>query len=161
MAENRERDKMKNITTKQFQPLTDMGMVWDFMVEIYDDRFANGVAAPFFEYAITSTWMNKSYLHLDRLWFDSDKVIAFVFTEEPVTSVFFSLRPGYEELAEEMIDYAEANIPNFDGEQEFVLFSGQKALADVIEKRGYKVFYDEVTFSMVADNYIKKNEWSD
>ena len=24
--------------------------------------------------------------------------------------------------------------------------------------KGYKVFYDEVTFSMVADNYIKKNQ---
>ena len=24
--------------------------------------------------------------------------------------------------------------------------------------KGYKVFYDEVSFSMIADNYIKKNQ---
>lgn len=38
---------MKNITTKQFQQLTDINTVWDFMVEIFDKRFTNGVAAPF------------------------------------------------------------------------------------------------------------------
>ena len=27
---------MKNITTKQFQILTDMQLVWDFMVDIYE-----------------------------------------------------------------------------------------------------------------------------
>lgn len=61
---------MKNITTKQFQILTDMQLVWDFMVDTYEYFLINGVAAPFFEYAITSSWMNKSYLHLDRLWLD-------------------------------------------------------------------------------------------
>lgn len=61
---------MKNITTKQFQILTDMQLVWDFMVDTYENFFINGVAAPFFEYAITSSWMNKSYLHLNRLWLD-------------------------------------------------------------------------------------------
>ena len=28
--------KMSNITTKQFQILTDINLVWDFFVEIYD-----------------------------------------------------------------------------------------------------------------------------
>ena len=93
---------MKQITTKQFQPLTDMQLVWDFMEEVYEHSFGNGAPAPFFEYALTSSWMNKDYLHLNRLWLDGAQVVGFVFYEDPVTHVFFSLRPGYEELAEEI-----------------------------------------------------------
>lgn len=37
---------MRNITTKQFQILTDINLVWDFLVDIYEK--GNGVAAPFF-----------------------------------------------------------------------------------------------------------------
>lgn len=128
---------MENISTKQFQILTDMQMVWDFMVDIYEHFFTNGVAAPFFEYALTSSWMNKSYLHLNRLWLDGDKVAGFVFTEKPVTNVFFNLRPGYEELAEEMVEYAEETMPNFNNDQEIVLFKGQRALIDVVKKKEY------------------------
>ena len=40
-----------NIKTKQFQILTDINLVWNFMTDIYDPYFANGAAAPFFEYA--------------------------------------------------------------------------------------------------------------
>ena len=58
-----------NIKTKQFQILTDINLVWNFMTDIYDPYFANGVAAPFFEYALTSKWMDKEYLHLNRLVF--------------------------------------------------------------------------------------------
>lgn len=135
---------MKNISTKQFQILTDIQLVWDFMVDTYEHFFINGVAAPFFEYALTSSWMNKSYLHLNRLWLDGDKVVGFVFTEEPVTSIFFNLRPGYEELAEEMVEYAEENMPNFNDEQELVLFSGQNTFVDVARKKGYEIMYENI-----------------
>lgn len=36
-----------NIKTKQFQILTDINLVWNFMTDIYDPYFANGAAAPF------------------------------------------------------------------------------------------------------------------
>ena len=75
------------ITTKQFQKETDLNPVWDFMVEIYDREKGGGVAAPFFEYALYSSWMDKTYLHLDRLWFDGRKIVGFVFHESPVTDV--------------------------------------------------------------------------
>ena len=52
---------MNNITTKQFQILTDNQLVWDFMTEIFSKDFSNGVPAPFFEYALTSSWMDKRY----------------------------------------------------------------------------------------------------
>ena len=41
---------MENITTKQFQLLSDNQVVWELLVENYAE---NKVTAPFFEYALT------------------------------------------------------------------------------------------------------------
>lgn len=52
---------MGRIKTKQFQILTDVEMAWKFIVDVYDaisDKGRENVEAPFFEYALTSTWMN-------------------------------------------------------------------------------------------------------
>jgi hypothetical protein len=93
-----------NITTRQFQLLSDVNLVWDFLTDIYDRETGSGVAAPFFEYALQSSWMNQSYSFLDRLWLDGDRVVAFVFYEEPVTDIYFSVRKGYEFLADELVN---------------------------------------------------------
>lgn len=135
---------MKNIITKQFQILTDINLAWDFMTDVYKPYFANGPAAPFFEYALTSTWMNKEYLYLNRFWIEDGRVVGFVFTEASVTSIFFNLRPGYEELADEMVCYAENYFPDFGEGREIIIFSGQKALIQAVQKRGYKLSYENV-----------------
>lgn len=83
-----------NITTKQFQLLSDADLVWDFLTDIYDREHGSGVAAPFFEYALQSSWMDTSYSYLDRLWLDGDRVAAFVFYEAPVTDIFFQRQEG-------------------------------------------------------------------
>ena len=134
---------MNSITTKQFQPLTDVNRVWDFMTEVYAEDWSNGVPAPFFEYALCSSWMDKNYLFMDRLWLDGDRVVAFAFYEEPCTSVFVNLRPGYEVLAEEIVEYGETQMPRFDGEKEFVFFPGQSALIEAARARGYATAEDE------------------
>ena len=123
---------MKNITTKQFQILTDIDLVWDFMTDVYKPHWANGAAAPFFEYAITSSWFNKEYTHLYRFWLDGGKVVGFAFAN-PVTDIFFNLRPGYEELADEMIEYAEKSFPDFKDGIKLVIFSEQQALIKAAE----------------------------
>ena len=71
-----------NITTKQFPILTDVNLFWGFLADIYDREHGSGVAAPFFEYALQSSWMDQSYSFLDRLWLDGDRVVAFVFYEK-------------------------------------------------------------------------------
>ena len=130
-----------DITTKQFQISTDLDIVWDFLVEIYN-RGKGGLAAPFFEYAVFSSWMDKSYLSLDRLWFDGRKVVGFVFHEAPVTDIYFKIRPGYEFLAEEMAAYAMEHMPDFDNGQRFMLFNGQEYLMEIAEKKGFTLQYD-------------------
>lgn len=130
------------ITTKQFQLLTDINLVWDFLVDIYDRENGSGMPAPFFEHAIRASWMDASYSHLDRLWFDGDKTVAFVYYEAPVTDIYFAVRKGYEYLADELIDYAVTTMPDFDGNQQFVLFNGQEFLKEAAKKRGYDMVYE-------------------
>ena len=132
-----------NITTKQFQILTDIDMVWKLMTEAYDHEENNGPAAPFFEYAVTSPWHDRDYLRLNRFWLDDGKPVGFVFYEQPVTELYFVLKPGYEMLAEEMIEYAETAYPKFEDPLTLVLSTGQKALIEAAEKRGYQYDYEE------------------
>ena len=50
--------------------------------------------------------------------------------------IFFSVRKGYEFLADELVDYAVSAMPNFDREQRLVLFYGQEFLMEAAAKRG-------------------------
>lgn len=128
---------MKNITTRQFRILADHMAVYDFMVEIYEKDWRNGVAAPFLEYALSSDWMDKSFTHRNRIWEENGRIVAFCFTEAPVTDIYFSLRPGYEALAPEMIEYAVRYMPNMDGKQQLILFRGQDALMEAAARAGF------------------------
>ena len=138
---------MKELRTKQFQILTDINLVWDFLTDIYDRKNGSGVAAPFFEHAILASWMDNSYSYLNRFWFDGDTVVAFVFYEAPATDIYFSVRKGYEYLADELIDYAMTTMPDWEGAQQLVLFNGQEYLMEAAKKRGFnKVFEYEDRF---------------
>ncbi|MBO4414693.1 MAG: GNAT family N-acetyltransferase [Lachnospiraceae bacterium] len=132
-----------NIKTKQFHILTDIELVWKLMTDVYDHEETNGPAAPFFEYAITGTWLDKDYLRLNRFWLDGEIPVAFVFYEQPVTSTYFVLRPGYEFLAKDMIEYAETAYPKFDEPRELIFTSGQTVLIEEAVRCGYHVEYEE------------------
>lgn len=126
------------ITHRQYRVLSDHMAVYQFMTEIYERDWRNGVPAPFMEYALCSAWMDKSLVHRNRLWFDGERIIALVFYENPVTDVYFSLRPGYECLADEMVAYAESDMPKKDGKQRLVIFGAQKALVEAAQKAGWR-----------------------
>lgn len=128
---------MKQITRQNFRILCDFMDVRRFMTEIYARDWKNGVPAPFLEYALSSTWMDTSYTHRWRMWKDGGKIAAFVFHENPISDVYISLRPGYEELAEELVSYAGAGMPKRDGKNKLVLFEGQTALMEAAKRAGY------------------------
>ena len=134
------------IRTKQFHILTDIGLVWKLMTDVYNHGESNGPAAPFFEYAVISSWLDKDYLRLNRFWLDGSLPVAFVFYEQPVTSTWFVLRPGYEFLAGEMIEYAETAYPRFEEPRELNLLSGQTALIRAAESRGYRTEYEKADY---------------
>ena len=133
-----------NCRTKQFQILTDIDLAWDLMTDVYCPEESNGPAAPFFEYAVNSSWLDKRYLPLNRFWLEGDRPVAFVFYEQPVNAIYFVLRPGYEALAGEMIAYAESAFPAYAGPLELVLTKGQAALIQAAQKRGYQAAEEEI-----------------
>lgn len=132
-----------NIRTKQFHILTDIELVWQLMTDVYNHEETNGPAAPYFEYAIISSWMDKEYVRYNRFWLDGDTPVGFVFYEQDVNVIHFVTRPGYECLAAEMIDYVEGAYPKMEDALELVFCSGQTALMAEAEKRGYKVAWEE------------------
>ena len=74
---------MNSITTKQFSILSDHMAVYQFMLDIYEKDWRNGVAAPFWEYALCSDWVDKSYLHRCRMWKDGERMWASAFMRTP------------------------------------------------------------------------------
>ncbi|HCT92255.1 MAG TPA: hypothetical protein DF613_12895, partial [Lachnospiraceae bacterium] len=81
---------MKQITTRQFSVLADCGRIYQFMLEIYERDWRNGVPAPFFEYAFSSfsSWMDISRSHKNRIWEEDDGIVAFCFYENPVSDIY-------------------------------------------------------------------------
>ncbi len=146
---------MKNIRTKQFQILSDNQIAWDLLVQNYED---NGVEAPFFEYALTSTWLDRHY-YLNRFWFDGDEAVGFVFYEEPCTDIHFSLRRGYEELADEMIAYADASMPGTAEEKTFFFHPGQEALMEAARKKGYQQQFTNESYIIDFDVANEQGEY--
>lgn len=130
---------MKNITTRQFSVLADCGKIYQFMIDLYEKDWRNGVPAPFFEYAFSSfaSWMDITYSYKNRIWEDNGEIVAFCFYESPVTDIYFSLKPGYEELAPEMTAYADKHMSIKDKEIQLILFGGQDALMKAAMQIGF------------------------
>lgn len=135
---------MEAITHRQFQIRTDLQTVWDQITGSAGTvPFENGVPAPFFEYAVSSSWLDKRFLDRNRLWFDGDACVGSVFYEDPVSRIFFSVRKGYEFLAGEMMRYADEHMPAGSGSRELVLFPQQTGLIAAAEELGYRLDHSE------------------
>lgn len=102
------------------------------------------------------------------IWEDDGEIVAFCFYEAPVTDIYFSLKPGYEELASEMIVYADEHMPVKNEKIQLILFGGQDALKKAAEKMGYCQvwermdmqfdFKDELDYPLPEGFYFVKPE---
>lgn len=136
---------MKQIITRQFSVLADCPKVYQFLLEIYEKDWRNGVAAPFFEYAYASFggWMDITYSYKNCIWEDNGEIVAFCFYEHPRTDIYFCLKPGYEELASEMVTYADKHMRCKEEEElQLILFGGQDALMKAAKQVGYYPEYE-------------------
>lgn len=98
--------KTEEIANRDFKLLCDFMKIKEIMTEIYEHDRSNGVPAPFLEYALYGSRIDTSHTHKFRIWEEAGKIVAFVFYENPISNTYFSLRPDYEKLAEEMVAYA-------------------------------------------------------
>ena len=130
----------KNVTQRPFRILSDCGKIYQFLLEIYERDWRNGVPAPFFEYAYASFsyWMDISYSYKNRIWEYDGEIVAFCFYENPVTDIYFCLKPGYEDLAFEMMTYADKHMPVNGSNIQPILFGGQDALMCAVRQLGYR-----------------------
>ncbi len=64
--------------------------------------------------------------------------MAFCFYENPVTDIYFCLKPGYEKLALEMVTYADENMLMNGESIRFIFFGGQDALMRTAQQLGYR-----------------------
>ncbi|WP_019227959.1 hypothetical protein [Sedimentibacter sp. B4] len=92
---------MKNIMKRPFMILSDFMKVYQFMIDVYERDWRNGVPAPFLEYALSSGWADKTMSHRNMIWEDDGNIIGCSFYEAYLGKTFFSLRPGYENIASE------------------------------------------------------------
>ena len=125
------------VTFRSYRLLADHMAVYDFLCEIYAPDNQNGVCAPFVEYALCSDWMDASLCHRWRIWEDEGRMVAFCFTENPPEDVYFCLRPGYEYLADEMVQYADGCMGKSDDKRRLVIFAAQQAVLQAAERAGY------------------------
>lgn len=51
---------MADIISRNFRVSCDFMDVYQFMIDIYEKDWRNGVPAPFLEYALSSAWMDNS-----------------------------------------------------------------------------------------------------
>lgn len=128
---------MKNLSSRPYRILADHMEIYRFLTEIYEPDFRNGVPAPFVEYALSSDWTDKSFAHRWRIWEENGRIAAFCFTESPVTDAYFCLRPGYECLADEMVEWAAQHFPGDVRDRRLVLANGQTALIEAAKRHGY------------------------
>ncbi|MDF2948993.1 MAG: N-acetyltransferase [Sedimentibacter sp.] len=129
---------MNDITKRPFMILSDFMTIYQFMIDIYEKDWRNGVPAPFLEYALSSDWSDKTMSHRNMIWENDGRIVGFCFYESQLGKAFFSLRPEYEKIAPEMIDHAAKNLVDKDGKLKLVIFRGQDALAVAAMNAGYK-----------------------
>lgn len=133
------------ITSRPFE--NDYNNIMDFLREIYFETRTQKCWLPQrWEYAehfvnhlyIERGWDDwEKYIHI---WEENDKIVA-VCHKESETDVFLQIRPKYEYLAQEMLDFAEnmIAIKGENGKKHLTVWSTEsnKYLNDALTERGY------------------------
>lgn len=129
---------MKKIIKRPFMILSDFMDIYQFMIDIYEKDWRNGVPAPFFEYALSSSWSDKTMSHRNMIWEADNKIVGFCFYESELGKAFFSLRPGYDEIAPEMVEHATKLLADKEGNLRLNIFKGQNTITEAAIEAGYK-----------------------
>lgn len=135
---NIEIKNMEEITKRPFMILSDFMAVYQFMIDIYEKDWRNGVPAPFLEYALSSGWSDKTMSHRNMIWEDDSRIVGFCFYESQLGKAFFSLRPGYDKIASEMVEHATKLLADKDGNLKLNIFKGQDSVNEAAIEAGYK-----------------------
>lgn len=99
------------ITFRNYKLLADFEKVSNFLHENYDPVLRNGyLLKPFWEYAHTHPAFNHKLTHRFGLWEDDGKTVAIACYEMDLGDCLICIKQGYENLRNEIIDYAFNNL---------------------------------------------------
>lgn len=143
---------------------SDYNSVVEFLADLYQRD-------PEHPYWLPSRWEYATYLvcplHLRRgmqdwknyirLWKDGDKIVGLALTERPDENMFFMVHPEYRSLEDEMITWAEANVPA--DKIQIWTREGDVFREKLLEKRGYSCTkpYEYLNWR-VLENYTPLSE---
>jgi GNAT superfamily N-acetyltransferase len=136
-----------NAKFRQYNVKTDFQKVGDFLNENYQPGNRDGnFLQPAWEYMHSHPMLDEKSLDRIAVWEDAGRIVAVAHHESTLGEAFFELRPGYNYLKPEMLEYAENNFcgKTPDGKTYLKAFVSDrdKEFEALVKSRGYKVETD-------------------
>jgi len=105
-----------SVTLRKYKMLSDLPRVCDFFTANY--RLPGWFPTmPWFEYAHTLRWFEYNHAHHFGLWEENGELAAVACFEMHLGEYIPCIKPGYEHLMPEMLDYAERELSKAEGNQ--------------------------------------------
>ena len=131
------------IERRKYAPNTDYERMRQFLLRLnrpYGEGFSMGPTS--WEYQQTHSYSPWAKLVRNGIWECYGEIVGAVFMEWQLGEAIFAVDPLYEQLKEEMLDYAEEHLsaPNADSEKQLtVIFVNQNdtVLRDLLKQRNY------------------------
>jgi predicted N-acetyltransferase YhbS len=134
---------------RQYQGSADFEAIGSFLINHYqtDNRDGNWFQ-PTWEYMHCHPSLDESNLEKIRIWEDAGEIVAVTNYESSLGEGYFHVKPGYESLKPEMLDYAEAEFCSTDTE-------GKKHL--IVYMNDFDTDFDGL---VKARSYELKQDWA-
>jgi ribosomal protein S18 acetylase RimI-like enzyme len=137
------------VSYRQYAGQADYEAIGEFMISLYQPDNRDGSwFQPMWEYMHGDPWIDADNRNRFRIWEDGGEIVAVANYETSLGEAFFQVRPGYESLKPEMLDYAEAALPGTNDEGKRYL----NAFVNDIDP--------EFTAVVKARGYALKRDWS-
>lgn len=136
------------ITRRRYKLLADFKKVSQFLVDIYNVGTLNSyLLQQFFEYAHTHPYFNYQSAHRFGIWEEKGEIVGLACYEMDLGDAFLVVKPGYNKLLFEMLEYAEKELSTIkDGKNILNVWitDKEKAKRDLLQNNGYKKGYKEI-----------------
>jgi len=134
---------------RQYAGQADYEAIGDFLISLYQPDSSDGNwFQPTWEYMHGHSYLDASSLDRIRIWEDNGEIVAVANYESRLGEGFFQVKPGYEGLKPEMLEYAEEALAGTNNEGKRYL----NAFVNDIDP--------EFTALVKARGYTLKREWS-
>ncbi|MBF8436904.1 GNAT family N-acetyltransferase [Halanaerobiaceae bacterium Z-7014] len=136
------------ITRRRYKLLADFKKVSQFLVDIYNVGTLNSyLLQQFFEYAHTHPYFNYQSAHRFGIWEEKGEIIGLACYEMDLGDAFLVVKPGYNKLLFEMLEYVEKELSTIkDGKiiLNVWITDKEKVKRDLLQNNGYKKEYKEI-----------------